>query len=50
MPVDETSLRERLRAVLSGFKIPRVIVSLEALPTNAVGKIDRVAVRALCER
>lgn len=46
-PLDEEALLAALRARLAGFKVPRVLARLEALPTNAVGKLDRGAVRAL---
>ena len=32
---------------LAGFKHPRRVVAVEALPTNASGKVDKVAVRSL---
>ena len=46
-PLDERALTEALRRVLASFKIPRRLLRLEALPTNAVGKLDRARVRAL---
>jgi acyl-coenzyme A synthetase/AMP-(fatty) acid ligase len=32
-----------------GYKAPDEIVVLDAMPTNAVGKIDRVALRQLAD-
>lgn len=46
-PLDERALTEALRTVLAGFKVPRRLLWLEILPTNAVGKLDRARVRAL---
>jgi fatty-acyl-CoA synthase len=31
---------------LAGFKHPRAVVVIEAMPTNASGKVDKVALRA----
>lgn len=44
-PVDEDATIARLRDDLAAFKIPRTIVTIDALPTNAVGKVDRAKVR-----
>jgi acyl-CoA synthetase (AMP-forming)/AMP-acid ligase II len=33
-------------ADLAGFKHPRAVIVIEALPTNASGKVDKVALRA----
>ncbi len=46
-PLDEAAAIHRLRDDLAAFKIPRTIVTIDALPTNAVGKIDRAKVRAI---
>jgi acyl-CoA synthetase (AMP-forming)/AMP-acid ligase II len=43
---DAESLRESC-AHLAGFKHPRRVVAVEALPTNASGKVDKVALRSL---
>ncbi|MFN9813539.1 MAG: class I adenylate-forming enzyme family protein [Deltaproteobacteria bacterium] len=50
VPIDEEGLSARLRRELAAFKVPRQIVRLAALPTNAVGKLDRAEVRAQLER
>lgn len=47
--LDDDALLVALRARLAAFKIPRALVRVAALPTNAVGKLDRRAVRALFE-
>jgi fatty-acyl-CoA synthase len=39
--VDETRLREHLRARLARYKMPREFVFLDALPRNPTGKVDR---------
>ena len=44
--VDPSALRARCVQALSGFKRPTETVVLDALPKNAVGKIDKVALRA----
>jgi O-succinylbenzoic acid--CoA ligase len=46
-PLDEHALMETLRGVLAGFKVPRRLLRLDALPTLAVGKLDRARLRAL---
>lgn len=38
---------ERCAAELAKYKVPERILFVEALPRNAMGKVDRVAVRAL---
>ncbi len=43
----EAELREWSHGRLAGFKRPRRVVTVDALPTNASGKVDKRAVRAL---
>ncbi len=43
----EADLRSWSEGRLAGFKRPRRVVTVEALPTNATGKVDKRAVRAL---
>ena len=45
----EALVRARLRRELPSFQQPSYYVWVEALPRNANGKLDRVAVRALAE-
>jgi len=40
------TVRERCRASLAGYKIPRQIVFVDALPRNASGKILKRELRA----
>ncbi|AQZ65845.1 AMP-dependent synthetase [[Actinomadura] parvosata subsp. kistnae] len=42
---DPEALLAWARANMSGYKVPRRIVVLDALPTNANGKVDKVALR-----
>lgn len=42
-------LREELRSKLAAYKIPAVIVFIDALPRNGVGKLDAPALRRLLE-
>ncbi|RNL62743.1 AMP-dependent synthetase [Nocardioides marmoriginsengisoli] len=44
--IDTPALRARCVESLSGFKRPTETVVLETLPKNAVGKIDKIALRA----
>ncbi|GAB4214876.1 MAG: o-succinylbenzoate--CoA ligase [Sandaracinaceae bacterium] len=44
---DDDALLDALRRRLASFKLPRRIARVDALPVNAVGKLDRAAVRAL---
>lgn len=52
--VDVEALTEALRAhvgsVLAGYKKPRRVVVVEALPVNAGGKVDKRRIRAWIER
>jgi len=41
--VDSAVLRERLGRVLPDYMVPRLVVTLAALPLNANGKVDRKA-------
>jgi acyl-coenzyme A synthetase/AMP-(fatty) acid ligase len=43
--VDEEALLERCRPLLVGFKRPRKIRIVPALPKTAVGKVQRVVLR-----
>jgi acyl-CoA synthetase (AMP-forming)/AMP-acid ligase II len=45
--IDPESLRERARAELSNYKVPRKILVLERVPVLANGKPDRLAIRDL---
>ncbi|HYW88028.1 MAG TPA: 2-succinylbenzoate-CoA ligase, partial [Chloroflexota bacterium] len=45
-PLNVEELRVFCRARLAGFKVPRRLVVLEALPRNAAGKILRRELRA----
>jgi len=47
--LDEPAVQEELRRVLAPYMVPRRVVALSAFPTNASGKADRKAVRALVE-
>ena len=40
-PLDEEALRERLRADLAAFKLPRAFHAVDALPRNALGKVQK---------
>jgi acyl-CoA synthetase (AMP-forming)/AMP-acid ligase II len=48
-PVDLSSLRAACSG-LAGFKHPRAVVEVDDLPTNASGKVDKVALRELAAR
>lgn len=45
-PVDEPELIANAREVLANYKTPKRIVQLTELPKNAMGKVDRKALRA----
>jgi long-chain acyl-CoA synthetase len=38
-------LAEHCRSALAGYKCPRQISIVDALPRNAMGKVDKVALR-----
>lgn len=44
VPVDDVALLEHCRAHLAGFKVPRVIHLVDALPYVGIGKVSRGAV------
>jgi malonyl-CoA/methylmalonyl-CoA synthetase len=43
--IDEAKIRAALEGVLAKFKIPKRILTVEALPRNAMGKIQKKALR-----
>ena len=43
--IDEQALRDALRARLAGFKVPKRIVSLDKLPRNTMGKVQKNKLR-----
>ena len=44
--IDETEVMEALRTRLASFKVPKEIYWVEALPRNAMGKVDKPQLRA----
>ena len=40
-PVDSRDLEDRCRAALASYKVPRAFISVEKLPRNAMGKIQK---------
>ena len=44
--VDEAEVRAELEAVLAKFKIPKRVLVKDALPRNAMGKVQKNALRA----
>jgi len=44
--VEPASLIEALRARLASFKVPKEILRIDALPRNAMGKVDKPQLRA----
>ena len=40
-PLDETALREACARALASFKVPRAFVPVDALPRNALGKVQK---------
>ncbi len=47
--VDETMVRERLRAVLPPHMVPAIIENLSEMPLSANGKVDRKALLAMLD-
>lgn len=44
--LDEAALLETLRDRLASFKVPKEIIRVDALPRNAMGKVDKPQLRA----
>jgi malonyl-CoA/methylmalonyl-CoA synthetase len=44
--VDPESVRSAARARLAGFKVPKRVEIVDALPRNAMGKVEKAALRA----
>ena len=44
-PPAEDAVRAALRARLAGYKVPKRVLALDALPLNATGKVARAALR-----
>jgi O-succinylbenzoic acid--CoA ligase len=47
VPAAESALVDFARTRVAGFKVPRRFERVDSLPRNAMGKVDRVALRAL---
>jgi malonyl-CoA/methylmalonyl-CoA synthetase len=45
--LDPTALREYARRTLAGFKVPKRIHVVDALPRNAMGKVEKAKLRTL---
>ncbi|HBC74510.1 MAG TPA: hypothetical protein DC017_06585, partial [Candidatus Wallbacteria bacterium] len=41
----ESQIRDHLKKYLASYKIPKKVVFYDALPKNAVGKIDKMALK-----
>ncbi|HEY4332543.1 MAG TPA: hypothetical protein VGM78_08240, partial [Ilumatobacteraceae bacterium] len=44
--LDPDALRESLRTVLAGYKVPKQIHLADELPLNAMGKVEKARLRA----
>ncbi len=44
-PIETEALRESLKQELAGYKVPRDIIQVEALPRNALGKVTKPVLR-----
>lgn len=44
-PVDTTALRSSLKNSLANYKVPKLIVAVDALPRNAMGKVQKNLLR-----
>jgi len=45
-PVDPEAIRSAARERLAGFKVPKRVEVVDALPRNAMGKVEKAALRA----
>jgi acyl-coenzyme A synthetase/AMP-(fatty) acid ligase len=48
-PIDETAVLALFRERLAKFKHPRRVVFLDALPRNAMGKVQKFELKRLLE-
>jgi len=48
--INESEVKGMLKESLSHFKIPSLITVVDKMPLNAVGKIDKLALREMAER
>lgn len=44
-PIDEDVIRNRLQSVLAKFKVPRRVITVDTLPRNTMGKIQKSLLR-----
>jgi non-ribosomal peptide synthetase component E (peptide arylation enzyme) len=44
-PIDPEALRRATRASLAGYKVPKAVRFVDALPRNAMGKVDKGEIR-----
>jgi acyl-CoA synthetase (AMP-forming)/AMP-acid ligase II len=47
---EEAALREFCEERLSGYKVPRRFQSVDALPTNSAGKVQKYLLREAAEK
>ena len=47
--LDRAELRDRARTRLAGFKVPKVVHVVDALPRNAMGKVEKARLRDVCQ-
>jgi malonyl-CoA/methylmalonyl-CoA synthetase len=43
--IDPQAISDALRAVLAAYKRPKLVLVREALPRNAMGKVEKAALR-----
>ena len=48
--IQEAAVVDACRAVLAGYKLPKRVIALDALPVNATGKVDRRGLRERLQR
>jgi len=44
-PLDPDAVRDDLRRELAAFKVPKMVIALDALPRNTMGKIQKKLLR-----
>jgi non-ribosomal peptide synthetase component E (peptide arylation enzyme) len=45
IPIDETALKQTIKAQLSVYAVPKRVILLDELPKTVIGKVDTLALQ-----